>query len=159
MVRYGITPSMNLLMRNGNGEFLFLERLNEPALGQWWAPGGRLRNGETARDGVLRLATEELGLGDDSFEILHVSDRHSEEIFPVAEMSPVHVQARYGEGTAYVHYWASFAYIEMKPGYDAVISLDSQSSSYEWFGTLPPGIHPYVAWYFKALAEAGFPSL
>ncbi len=156
MVRYGVTPSMNLLMNDGTGAFLFLERKNEPAMGHWWVPGGRIRNGETAEQAVYRLAEEEIGLLPDMYDVQHVSDRHNEEIFPVAAMDPAHAVERYGPDVTHVHYWGGMAYLTLKPGTTPDISLDDQSSGYAWKQDLPRDLHDYVVWYFRIAHEAGF---
>jgi len=41
---------------------LLVKRLDEPAKGQWWPPGGRVHKGEMMRDTAKRKALEEVGL-------------------------------------------------------------------------------------------------
>lgn len=156
IVRYGVTPSINLLINDGTGSFLFLERGNEPAMGHWWVPGGRLRNNETAKQAVHRLAEEEVGLLPEMYDLLHVSDRHQEELFPVAAMDQAHVVERYGPDVTHVHYWGSMAYMTLKPGMKPEITLDDQSKGYAWKRELPADPHEYLLWYFQTAADAGF---
>lgn len=44
------------------GKFLLVKRLNEPAKGLWWPPGGRVLKGETIEDAAKRKIKEELGI-------------------------------------------------------------------------------------------------
>ncbi|TBU75750.1 GDP-mannose mannosyl hydrolase [Pseudomonas daroniae] len=53
--------SIDLLVRNAEGELLLGERLNRPAQGSWFAPGGRILKNETLDAAFERLTREELG--------------------------------------------------------------------------------------------------
>ncbi|SDI17905.1 colanic acid biosynthesis protein WcaH [Pseudomonas flavescens] len=53
--------SIDLLVRNAEGELLLGERLNRPAQGSWFAPGGRILKNETLDAAFERLTGEELG--------------------------------------------------------------------------------------------------
>lgn len=157
MIQYGVTPSMNLVFDDGTGHFLFLERLNEPVKGHLWIPGGRLRNGETREAAVLRIAEQELGVGVDCFEVLHVSDRSNEEIYPIAEMGDQAAALdRYGSKVQTVHYWGGVAYVRATKGRPKV-ALDAQSGGYEWLKQMPKNPHPYLQWYMEVIRQAGFP--
>ena len=54
-------PSVEAVIPKGNS-ILFLKRNNEPAKGQWWFPGGRIRKGETLEEALYREVKEETGL-------------------------------------------------------------------------------------------------
>ena len=41
---------------------LLVKRKNEPAVGEWWMPGGRLLKNETLENAAIRKAHEETGL-------------------------------------------------------------------------------------------------
>ncbi len=157
MVRHGVTPSMNMVVDDGDGNYLLLLRGNEPVKGHLWVPGGRIRNGETKLHALHRLMQGEIGLSPDQYEVLHVSDRHNEEIFAVHEMDQEHAKARYGEGVDHVHYWGGISYVRLKPGVKDRITLDDQSHHFQWIKELAPGTHPYMLWYFRVIKEAGFP--
>jgi len=43
-----------------NGKCLLLRRINEPAKGQYWFPGGRVYKSEKIKDAALRKAHEEV---------------------------------------------------------------------------------------------------
>lgn len=53
--------SIDLLVRNAAGELLLGERLNRPAQGSWFAPGGRILKNESLDAAFERLTQDELG--------------------------------------------------------------------------------------------------
>ena len=54
--------SIDLIVRNELGEVLLGKRVNAPAKGYWFVPGGRVRKNETLDDAFVRLVREELGI-------------------------------------------------------------------------------------------------
>jgi colanic acid biosynthesis protein WcaH len=70
------------------GKCLLLQRLNHPALGQWWFPGGRVHKNELIKDAALRKSRAEVGLAADFKGVLSVE----ETIFPKIEsmISDIH---------------------------------------------------------------------
>ena len=54
--------SIDLIVKNEQGEVLLGKRVNAPAKGCWFVPGGRLRKNETLDDAFIRLVREELGI-------------------------------------------------------------------------------------------------
>lgn len=54
--------SIDLVVRNEQGEVLLGKRVNAPAKGYWFVPGGRVRKNETLDDAFVRLVREELGI-------------------------------------------------------------------------------------------------
>jgi len=54
--------SIDLIVRNEEGEVLLGKRINAPAKGYWFVPGGRVRKNETLDDAFVRLVKEELGI-------------------------------------------------------------------------------------------------
>lgn len=154
LVRQGVTPSYNIIIRNPQGATLYVLRQNEPMKGYFWLPGGRLFNGETPEAAIRRIMMEELGLTDDHYVIDHISDRFNSEIFQAGEMDAIELEQRYGPGIQHVHYWASVAVVHITEAATAHISLDEQSGGYAWHLTAPHD-HPYLAWYIKIAQEAG----
>jgi len=53
--------SIDLIVKNPNGQVLLGERLNRPAKGFWFVPGGRILKNESLADAFKRLTKEELG--------------------------------------------------------------------------------------------------
>lgn len=53
--------SIDLVIEDESGQVLLGERLNRPAQGFWFVPGGRILKGEKLEDAFGRLTQEELG--------------------------------------------------------------------------------------------------
>lgn len=54
--------SIDLIVENAEGQFLLGKRLNRPAQGDWFVPGGRVQKDETLHAAFERLTEAELGL-------------------------------------------------------------------------------------------------
>lgn len=79
--------SIDLLVRNAEGELLLGERLNRPAQGSWFAPGGRILKNETLDAAFERLTQEELGqaFGRDQGRLLGVYEHfYDDSVFGAA---------------------------------------------------------------------------
>lgn len=53
--------SIDLVVRNPKDDILLGQRLNKPAQGYWFVPGGRIRKNETLASAFRRLTGAELG--------------------------------------------------------------------------------------------------
>ena len=53
--------SLDLVVHSGNNELLVGMRVNEPAAGSWFVPGGRILKDESIEDAFLRITKAELG--------------------------------------------------------------------------------------------------
>ena len=62
VIQYTPLISIDLIVRNEQGEVLLGKRVNAPAKGYWFVPGGRVRKNETLDDAFVRLVKEELGI-------------------------------------------------------------------------------------------------
>ena len=60
----GATPlvSIDLIVKNTQGEVLLGYRTNRPAQGYWFVPGGRVQKNERLDKAFLRLTKAELGV-------------------------------------------------------------------------------------------------
>ncbi len=141
-------PSVNLIIRNPVGEFLFVKRLNEPLKGEWWVPGGRLMNGERVQDAVHNLLADEMGM---KGTLICITPEWNEELFDATTFSPSD-RERYGQEATCIHYIATAALIDVEK--DASVTLDDQSGEWKWSKQLPND-HPYLRWYFEALTRTG----
>jgi colanic acid biosynthesis protein WcaH len=54
--------SIDLVVANPVGQVLLGQRLNRPAKGYWFVPGGRVQKGETLDQAFMRLTRVELGV-------------------------------------------------------------------------------------------------
>ena len=54
--------SIDLLVRNADKQILVGKRINRPAQGYWFVPGGRILKNERLTDAFLRLTEQELGV-------------------------------------------------------------------------------------------------
>lgn len=53
--------SLDLIIPSGTGELLVGLRVNEPAAGSWFVPGGRIRKNESIEQAFSRITEAELG--------------------------------------------------------------------------------------------------
>lgn len=54
--------SIDLIVRDIEGRYLLVRRVNRPAQGFWFVPGGRIRKNESFDEAFARLVREELGI-------------------------------------------------------------------------------------------------
>ncbi|RKP59128.1 GDP-mannose mannosyl hydrolase [Pararobbsia silviterrae] len=76
--------AIDLIVSDAQGRFLLGRRVNRPAQGAWFVPGGRIRKDESLDDAFARLAREELGiatLGRDDAHLLGVYEHFYEDNF------------------------------------------------------------------------------
>ena len=57
-----------------NNRILLIKRNNEPAIDQYWFPGGRIVKKETIKQAALRKANEEVNLDCDFVEIVSIEE-------------------------------------------------------------------------------------
>lgn len=124
---------VDLLLIHDN-KYLLLKRLQSPAKGQWWFPGGRILKDEAIKEACRRKGREELGLTLEVGEIVSVE----ESIF--RDEDPI------------IHTINMVVKVSMKRGQQH-IKLDDFHSEYRWFETIGPDLHPCVS---GPLTKAGF---
>ena len=61
IIKYTPLVSIDLVVENQNGQFLFGKRKNEPAKNFYFVPGGRIFKNETLKEAFQRIMYEELG--------------------------------------------------------------------------------------------------
>ncbi|WP_288390595.1 GDP-mannose mannosyl hydrolase [uncultured Acinetobacter sp.] len=131
--------SIDLVVRNEKNEVLLGKRLNAPAKGFWFVPGGRVQKDETLDSAFIRLLREEL---DSEFEIA----REQANFLGVFE--------HFYEDNFYEEDFTTH-YIVM--GYEIKISQSlieklSQHSDFKWINTSEmisdESIHQYTKNYF-----------
>lgn len=143
-VQYFPTVSINLLIQNEAGEFLYVMRKHDPAKGVYWVPGGRTLAGETLKQTAERILKEEVGI---SMEVEHISPEYAEEIFSTEEFENI---GHYTEQTQYVHYLTTACYVQIPNGTE--ITLDETSAEYLWAKDIPTD-HPFLKKYFEMMKD------
>lgn len=53
---------VDIVIRDNNNRVLLLKRTQEPIIGQWWFPGGRIFKLEKIEDAMKRIMLKETGL-------------------------------------------------------------------------------------------------
>lgn len=130
--------SIDLVVRNSAGEVLLGQRLNRPAQGFWFVPGGRVLKDEHLPDAFARLVQEELGLS------LPMSSANFQGVYE-------HHYPDNFSGTDFSTHYVVLAYTLV-----ADISLDDlppqQHGAYRWWPEAEllghPDVHIHTQWYF-----------
>ena len=123
--------SVDLVVLHDDGVVLG-KRKNEPAKGEWFVPGGRVRKHERLRDAVHRIGKEELGVDVEIIEFLGTY----EHFYDTADVAP-------SEGK---HYLAN-GFVVRTTGEE--LAPDSQHETVRTFHTPPEGLHRYVEQYLE----------
>lgn len=129
--------SIDLIVRNDQGEVLLGKRNNRPARGYWFVPGGRIRKSERSRDALARIAQEELGIGAVDGKLLGVFDHlYEDNVFSIP-----------GLGTHYV----ALGY-QLDISNAVAIVQDSQHAELKWWTVdsllSSDEVHPNTKLYF-----------
>lgn len=130
--------SVDLLVHH-NGGLVLGKRLNEPAKGEWFVPGGTVLKGETLVDAVHRVAKAELGSD------VIIDDRLGtyEHFYDGAAT----------EGVNSKQYLATAFIVTPR---STALEPDRQHDSLEVFDAPFPELHDYVERYIRDLRAAGF---
>lgn len=138
--------AIDLIVRDAQDRILLGKRLNRPALGYWFVPGGRIRKNEPWRIALRRIATAELGHGivDPEGHFIGLFDHFYDD----------NVFGRPGVGTHYVV--AAYA-VRLQNGGAPV--ADAQHAALRWW-PIPEllssdAVHDYTKQYFRLPAALG----
>ncbi len=130
--------SLDLIVRNGQGQVLLGRRLNRPAQGYWFVPGGRVRKDERLDAAFLRLTQEELGLA---------ASRESARLLGPYE----HFYADNFSGTEFTTHYVVLGYELAWQGQQDALPI-SQHDQYRWFEVADllqdPSVHQHTKDYF-----------
>lgn len=135
--------SLDLLVENGQGEFLLGLRTNRPAQGFWFVPGGRVRKGETLAQAFERLTLAELG---QTFSLQDAAHQGLYEHFYSDNV--------FADAPAYEHMSTHYVVnaFKLKIGTDYVLPL-KQHSAWRWRTPEQllhdPQVHEHTKWYFQ----------
>ncbi|WP_426370159.1 GDP-mannose mannosyl hydrolase [Pseudocolwellia sp. HL-MZ7] len=134
--------SIDLVVKNKHGQALLGERLNKPAKGNWFVPGGRILKDESMADAFKRLTKEELGqaFSINQAELLGPFDHfYSDNVF----------------GDEFSTHYVAIAYVLTLDTELEKLPLDVQHGSYKWFEIdsllEDENVHLHTKWYFEKI--------
>ena len=110
--------SVEAVIQIGNA-LLFLRRNNGPVRGEWWFPGGRVREGENLEEALKREISEKTGLKIKTFKLINVYSR----VFPERH---------------------DITLVYLCSCMEGKILLNNEHSEYALFSMVPEGLHDYL---------------
>lgn len=140
LVRYAPLISLDLVIRNPAGEILLGQRLNRPAQGFWFVPGGRVRKGERLPEAFARLTREELGVerAMSTARFLGPYEHHYPDNFSGEDFSTHYVVLAY----------------ELVLDVALATLPQAQHDAYRWWRQADvlasPYVHVHTQWYFQS---------
>ena len=138
--------SIDLVIKNKHGQALLGQRLNKPAKGFWFVPGGRIFKNEAMSDAFERLTREELG---QEFSIDQASLLGPFEHFYTDNVF----------GDDFSTHYVAIAYVLTLDDTLEELPINIQHGSYKWFDmdTLNNNqqVHIHTKWYFDAIKSKG----
>lgn len=151
--------SVDWVVSNPAGAVLTGQRLNAPARGSWFTPGGRVRKGEPLAEALVRVAVDELGASAASLlnggwlgraQLMGAWDHfYSDSAF--SDATPTH----------YVNlpHWLALSWCEAA-ALASALPIGDQHSSWRWVSPGSPGVavhahvKPYLGWVAAARHSA-----
>jgi colanic acid biosynthesis protein WcaH len=138
--------SIDLVVLDSNGNAMLGKRLNRPAQGYWFVPGGRITKNESLADAFKRLTLDELG------ELFNIND--AELLGPYDHFYDDYV---FGEEVS-THYVA-IAFVLRLTQPLSKLPIDIQHGDYCWFSIAEllssDSVHKHSKWYFETLHSQG----
>ena len=132
--------SIDLVVKNKQGEALLGERLNKPAKGDWFVPGGRILKNESLANAFKRLTLEELGqeFTIDQAELLGPFDHfYNDNVF----------------GDEFSTHYVAIAYVLTLDDNLNSLPMNVQHGAYQWFTIndlmASKKVHTHTKWYFE----------
>lgn len=137
VVRNTPLVSIDLIVRDRDGRLLVGKRVNEPARGTWFVPGGSIRKDETLAQALARISKWELGVG------LTLDDVRFAGVYE--HFYDTNFAAAPGVSTHYV----VLAYIVQRP-FDNTDLPAEQHSAWHWLSDPSlPDVHPNTLAYLS----------
>lgn len=102
-----------------NKSLLLLRRRNDPARGQWWFAGGRIRKGESLEEALFREVKEETGLDVTAHKLVNLYSR----VFPERH---------------------DIAIVFLCKCRGGKVVLNDEHSEHKLFKKVPIDLHPYL---------------
>lgn len=133
--------SIDLVVINAVGQALLGQRLNRPAKGSWFVPGGRVLKDESLNAAFKRLTLDELGC---EFDITQASllgpydHFYNDNVF----------------GNEFTTHYVALGYVLQLDSELTLLPLNIQHGQYQWFdiSTLlnDTAVHLHTQWYFES---------
>lgn len=134
--------SIDLIVRNKNGNILLGKRTNRPAKGYWFVPGGRILKDESFGQAFKRLIKDELALSEAQPSFKGVYQHFYEDNFSEDKFSTHYVVLAY----------------EITFDGDLLSLPDEQHNDYKWFEEsellINEDTHIHTKWYFQENKQA-----
>ncbi|MBE3874673.1 GDP-mannose mannosyl hydrolase [Vibrio parahaemolyticus] len=132
--------SIDLVIEDESGQVLLGERLNRPAQGFWFVPGGRILKDEKLEDAFARLTLEELG--------------HEFKLSQATLMGPyTHLYDDNVFGNEFTTHYVAIAYKLIVIRSELNLPMDVQHSRYCWCHQdellTRDKVHIHTKWYFQ----------
>ncbi len=132
--------SIDLVILNENNQALLGQRLNRPAKGYWFVPGGRIQKEERLDVAFKRLTKEELGR--------EFSIEQAELLGPFT-----HLYDDYVFGDEFGTHYVALGYVLKVSTEQLNLPLAQQHGAYQWFDVeaLKQNdlVHIHTKWYFE----------
>ncbi|MFA0712117.1 GDP-mannose mannosyl hydrolase [Vibrio splendidus] len=133
--------SIDLVVVNAKHEVLLGKRLNKPAQGYWFVPGGRIQKNETLEVAFRRLTLSELGV---EFSIEQAQ-----------LMGPfTHLYKDYVFGTDVNTHYVAIAYKLIVDTEQLKLPINDQHNQYQWLSSESlmnsNEVHLHTEWYFQS---------
>ncbi|WP_345841987.1 GDP-mannose mannosyl hydrolase [Shewanella algae] len=139
--------SIDLVVTDSKGMVLLGERLNRPAKGCWFVPGGRVLKNEPMREAFKRLTRDELGLeySIDRASLLGIFD---------------HFYDDYVFGNEITTHYVAIAFVIQLDVQIENLPINKQHCSYQWFSVpcllADKKVHVHTKWYFDSYGNKDF---
>jgi len=134
--------SVDLIIENPDKEILLGKRVNRPAQGFWFVPGGRILKNETIKDAIKRVSLAEIGidLSDHNPGLLGASEHIYDDNF-------------LNESGINTHYVVLAFVIELET--EITVTPDDQHSEMKWWTVedllSDKAVHPNTQAYFREM--------
>jgi colanic acid biosynthesis protein WcaH len=142
--------SIDLIVRNNQQQILLGKRLNKPAQGYWFVPGGRILKDERLECAYKRLAKAELGIKEQALESVKAKFKGIYQHFYNDNVT----------GSDFSTHYVVMAYEVEFDGSLGALPKD-QHSNYKWLSEksllIDNIVHKHTKWYFQKGQNADAP--
>mgnify|MGYP001454105799 CR=1 FL=1 len=141
IVKHSVLFAIDFIIRDENSKILLAKRLNKPASGYYFTPGGRVFKNETLQEALERILKAELGLNTSDLKNMKYSG----------------IYEHFYDDNVFGNPDFDTHYIVVALEFDLVnkqnILIDKQHSEYYFFSIMEvinsPNVHEYVKNYLK----------